>query len=694
MQPNEHGDAEAETGVPSMAPAPPTSSAPPEQLVSILLAVMDGIVAVDSTQRITIFNPAAEKMFGYSSAAVLGQPIEFLLPHRFRAAHGEHIRKFGATGMTSRKMGALGTISGLRANGEEFPMEASIAQIEVGGQKLFTAILRDRTEQQAADAAVRASDERYRDLVDSANDLIQSVSPEGRLLYVNRAWHETLGYHEVDIAQLNLMDVIHPEGHARWQELMERVLAGDSLDLVQMTLVTKTGFRVDVEGNISCKFEAGKPVSTRAIFRNVTERRHAEERLRESERFLQDTLNALTAHIAVLDENGSIITVNAAWRCFAAANLPDGSEQAGTQSAFLAACDTGANYLEVCDRAEGVEAAPAREMAAGIREVMAGRREEFVLEYGCHSPQQKRWFQVRVSRFPGEGPVRVVVAHEDITQRTLAEAQVRQLARAVEQSPVSILITDEQGRIEYVNPKFTAHTGYSFEDVLGQNPRLLKSGFTPLSTYQSLWQTIRAGQEWQGEFINRKKNGELFSELATISALYDSARNITHFIAVKEDIGARQQAEAELNRFFTLSLDMLCISGVDGMFKRLNPAFMDTLGFTEAELLARPFLDWIHPDDKARTEALFADSSADQVVVNFENRYRTKDGSWKWLQWKSVTIGEEGLMYAAARDVTQSKAAEAALLGLRDELEDRVQRRTAELERINLQLKQREAEQQ
>ncbi|KAF0216073.1 MAG: response receiver sensor histidine [Geobacteraceae bacterium] len=123
---------------------------------------------------------------------------------------------------------------------------------------------------------------------------------------------------------------------------------------------------------------------------------------------------------------------------------------------------------------------------------------------------------------------------------------IRKLSRAVEQSPASIIITDAGGAIEYVNPKFTEITGYASEEVLGRNPRIFKSGVTPPDTYKNLWETVTAGREWRGEFLNRKKGGELYWESASISPIPDDNGIIIHFVAVKEDITARKRAEEEI----------------------------------------------------------------------------------------------------------------------------------------------------
>lgn len=115
------------------------------------------------------------------------------------------------------------------------------------------------------------------------------------------------------------------------------------------------------------------------------------------------------------------------------------------------------------------------------------------------------------------------------------EARLRILVRAVEQSPVSIIVTDAQGVIEYANPKFCQTTGYTLEEVLGQTPRILKSGCLDEAFYRELWRTILAGEEWHGVFHNRTKGGELLWELGSISPIRDDAGVVTHFVSVKED---------------------------------------------------------------------------------------------------------------------------------------------------------------
>jgi two-component system cell cycle sensor histidine kinase/response regulator CckA len=126
------------------------------------------------------------------------------------------------------------------------------------------------------------------------------------------------------------------------------------------------------------------------------------------------------------------------------------------------------------------------------------------------------------------------------------EDRLRQLLRAVEQSPASIVITDTAGSIQYVNPRFEQVTGYSASEAVGQNPRILKSGEMPASVYRELWETITSGREWRGELLNRAKDGRLFWEMASISGVLDPSGRITNFVAVKEDITERKKAESAL----------------------------------------------------------------------------------------------------------------------------------------------------
>jgi PAS domain S-box-containing protein len=174
--------------------------------------------------------------------------------------------------------------------------------------------------------------------------------------------------------------------------------------------------------------------------------------------------------------------------------------------------------------------------------------------------------------------------------RKQTEEKIRQLSQAVEQSPVTIVITNINGEIEYANPKFVETTGYTIEEVVGKNPRFLKSGHTSTNEYTELWQTLSGGKEWHGEFHNKKKDGSFFWESATISPIINAQGESTHFIAIKEDITERKIAEQELinAKLRAEESDRLKLAFLANMSHEIRTPMNGILGFTE--LLKAPHL--------------------------------------------------------------------------------------------------------
>ncbi|MDO8788100.1 MAG: EAL domain-containing protein [Sulfuritalea sp.] len=250
------------------------------------------------------------------------------------------------------------------------------------------------------------------------------------------------------------------------------------------------------------------------------------------------------------------------------------------------------------------------------------------------------------------------------TERELGENSLKTFARAVEQSPVSIVITDPGGNIQYVNPKFEQLTGYTSREAIGQHTRILSSGEKRPEEYRELWATINSGRTWHGEFHNRRKDGSLFWERASISPVLDEQGALIHFVAVKEDITERRAAENELRVAATAfeSQEGMTVTDTNGVILRVNRAFTRITGYTAEEAVGQtPRLLYSGRHDEAFYGAMWErirrDGSWQGEIWN-----RRKDGEI-YPEWLAITTvfdehGQVSHYVGAFSDITQHKLAE------------------------------------
>lgn len=251
------------------------------RLEGIVASAMDAIITVDDDQRIVLFNPAAERMFGLSAEAALGEPIIRFIPERYRSSHGDHIRRFAETGVTSRQMGSLGAISGQRENGEEFPIEASISQVEIAGERLSTVILRDITERKRAEGALEESRRRMEGIVNSAMDALITIDNQQRILLFNPAAERMFEVAASEALGEPISRFIPERFRAGHDEHIKRFKATGVTDrrmgaLGAISGVRASGEEFPVEASISQTAVAGELLAT-VILRDITERRANEE---------------------------------------------------------------------------------------------------------------------------------------------------------------------------------------------------------------------------------------------------------------------------------------------------------------------------------------------------------------------------------------------------------------------------------
>jgi PAS domain S-box-containing protein len=258
-----------------------------------------------------------------------------------------------------------------------------------------------------------------------------------------------------------------------------------------------------------------------------------------------------------------------------------------------------------------------------------------------------------------------------------ASSDMRKLIRAVEQNPASIVITDKNGRIEYVNPTFEQVTGYSQQEAFGQNPRILKSGYHSAAFYKDLWDTITAGAQWRGEMCNRKKNDEIYWESVSISPVKDAVGVVTHYVAVKEDISGRKQMEAKLveseQRFRTLfenSPDAFLIMEMyeHGRISACNKAAEVMLRGSKERIVGKSAAEISperQPDGRLSSEAVEAmiQECLARGKNDFEWVYRRLDGEdfWAHVTISVIIIENRQVLLVCWRDISDSKRQQAAL---------------------------------
>lgn len=351
-----------------------------------------------------------------------------------------------------------------------------------------------------------------------------------RLLAVNSAACAMLGYKREELLGLAIRDIHPQESLALVQAEFQRMVAGDS-DLATHIPVLRRDGSVFFANIRSTVIELDGQQCLVGVFRDITADKSDRDALLASESRLAGVTRLLGEWVWETNADG-LFTYSSGIVEKLLGYRPE--ELIGK--------------LRMADFLPDGKSDPAREC----------------LEALFSSPKPIERVELLLARKTGE-PVNVHFAGEpllggdgrpvgyrgsllDITQQKQTELQLRKLSHAVEQSPLSIVITDLDGRIEYVNATFTQITGYTSEEILGKNPRALKSGELTPADYKELWKTITSGGVWNGEFHNRKKNGELFWESAAISPIKDATGRITHFLAVKRDITAEKQLQSQFLR--------------------------------------------------------------------------------------------------------------------------------------------------
>jgi PAS domain S-box-containing protein len=315
----------------------------------------------------------------------------------------------------------------------------------------------------------------------------------------------------------------------------------------------------------------------------------------------------------------------------------------------------------------------------------------------CVSPVGiTRWYDVIYQPiFESDGQKAGIVSYSrDITERKLSESEILKQSLAIEQSPVSVIITNLTGNIEFVNTKFVELTGYSNNEVAGKNPNILQSGKMPKEVYKKLWDTILSGNTWRGEFHNKKKNGELYWEFASISPIIDEAGKITHFLAVKEDITLRKRVEEELlkkdqllSSILETQQELIARYLPDTTLTFVNKSYCNLFGHSENVLIGQKFLRFI-PESEWNTELSRLEQLNKRNPSNTSISQAIKpDGSLCSIEWTDLAIFNDSdevvEIQSVGHDITEKLKAEQELIKAKEKAEENDKLKSAFINNIS-----------
>jgi len=527
--------------------------------------------------------------------------------------------------------------------------------------------VQDITESRLAQESLQKSEQKFRDLLESAADAMVIVNESHIIQMVNRQCEEVFGYRREDLLgrpvevllmrPLTVRQSSHtPDSGSGPMELQAVRLNGTSFpaEITLSPLMTEEGLIISI------------------VLRDITARKEAE---REIE-ILSERLSLATgsAGIGVWDwlvESDNLIWDDLMFKLY----RMEPEDFSGDRDGWL-------RNLHPDDRESAYQA---------VERALAGE-EDYNIEFRIVSSRADLYYiksQAVVIRDRRGRPVRMTGVNWDITEQKRFDLELRnyrdhledmvrerteelqKLNQAVKFSPVTVLITDQKGIIEYVNPKFTEVTGYSAEEVLGKSPSILNSGKHDRAFYGDLWETIQKGNEWKGEFINKKKNGDLYWESASLSPILNDQGAITHYIAVKEDITPRKLAEMALQEA-TARYRSLFTSAGDGIFLlennrivECNPKILEIFQCSYDRMIGCSFAD-LSPElqpggrDSTGMSVTRFQRALEEDTQKFEWQSRRMDGSLfdAEITLNRVDVEDKVMIQAIFRDITGRKILE------------------------------------
>lgn len=636
--------------------------------------VADSIYIQDSEGTFLDVNDGAVKMYGYSREELVGKnPLFVAAPGKNDMAKVASLVKRAYDGEPQQF-----EFWGIRSNGDVFTKEVRVVSGTYLGQKVVLAIAQDITKRKKTEIALQEGERRYRELIELAVDGILLGSPDGIIIGANTYMQNITGRPLDKLIGININQLFSPNALKDIPLRFDLLMNGETV-FSERDILRPDGTTLPIEMHTK-----RMPDGTyQSIYHDVTERKKAEETLRESEIKFKSLVESTSDMIWETNIDGLYTYVSPQFE-----NLLGYSfEETIGKSPFTFIADT--NISKIIKHSDSIveKAAPFNSLVNKYKQKNGGIRYFETSGVPVYSPAGKLSGYRGVSR--------------DITKRFEAEKELHKLSMVVQQSPNTVIITNLEGKIEYINPAGCALSGYTSDELSGRNPSIFSSGSTPPETYKALWKTLKSGNEWKGIFHNKKKSGELYWESAFIVPLRDKEGNITNYLGVKEDITTRLKSETALveseeryRQLFESSPDAIILAHAEtGMLIDANTAACAMLG-RSLEELKQFHQTMLHPPMiKENAIKMFHDhvesSKLKELKLPIETSVLRSDGSEISVEVlaSSITIAGKQVLQGVFRDITERNLAREELLKAKEKAEAGDKLKSAFLNNISHELR-------
>ncbi|MEG4198421.1 PAS domain S-box protein [Microcoleus sp. Pol12A5] len=600
------------------------------RFAGILEIANDAIISVDRTQRITLFNQGAEKMFGYKIEDILGEPLNLLLPEQFRDAHQQHIKQFAHSSTRARRMGERGEILGRRRDGTHFSAEASISRLEMGDETVFTVILRDISDRKQVEASLA----HMAAIVEYSGDAVISKSLDGIILSWNNAAEKIFGYKAEEIIGQSILILIPSNLSHEEQKILETIRQGETIENYETVRVRKDGQLIHISCTISpLKDAKGIIIGCSVIKRDITERKRAEINrkqiemaLRNSEEQFRHAFEDASIGMAIVSLDGHWIKVN-----------PALCQILGYSSEELLAL----TFQDIThpDDLDG-DLSYAHQLLAGTISTYKMEKRYF------HKQGHIIWIILNGSLVQDEqgNPLHFISQIQEITARKAAQETLELQSVIMNNMAGGVcLIKASDLIIVYTNPTFDAMFRYTEGELAGQPLGVLNyvnTNFTPDVTVLDIVTQIELTGEAKYEVHNKKKDGSLFW-CRVHTSRFEHPEYGTVYVAVQEDATelklAEQALQATTNRLnFLLNYSPAVIfsSKPAGDYGAtfISENIKDILGYESREFLedSKFWVNHLHPDDVEPVLNGLANVFVNDFYFH-EYRFRRSDGVYRWI---------------------------------------------------------------